>query len=233
MAHGGAPIGCGDVNRSLTDLRFFVYGVELRSAAGDWVALSVVEDGDWQQPDLAMIDLEDGSEACTNGTSELRDSIVGHSPAGAYDALRFTVGVPFDRNHADPLAASPPLDDSAMHWHWRSGYKFLRAGIREGNDGFWIHLGSTGCEGTVGDIEFCSRPNRVQVVLDGFDPTTDKVVFDLAALTAGTDLLDGDASDCVSSPAEDSCRQPFATLGLDFETGTMAADQRVFSVATK
>ena len=76
----------------------------------------------------------------------------------------------FDLNHDNPLTAEPPLDDPDMHWHWRSGYKFLRAGIRTATDGFWIHAGSAGCEGTVGNITGCRFPNRIDVFLPDFVP---------------------------------------------------------------
>jgi hypothetical protein len=115
-----------------------------------------------------------------------------------------------------------------MHWHWRAGYKFLRAGIRTADDGFWIHLGSTGCEGTVRDITGCRFPNRVDILLPEFLPGEDTVVVDLAALLVETDLLDAEATDCSSGPAEQSCKAPFRALGLDFETGSAPDTQDVF-----
>ena len=227
------PLRCDAITyqSALTDLRFFVHALELRSASGEWSEVDLRDDPLWQHGNLALIDLEDGAWDCMNGTAETRDVVIGSVPQGEYQGIRFTLGVPFDRNHGDPLAASPPLDDPAMHWHWRSGYKFLRAGIATQSDGFWIHLGSTGCEGTVGDITSCSSPNRIVVELEDFVPARDRIVFDFAALIDGTDLADGEASDCSSSPAEDSCRSPFAALGIDFDAGTTSGTQRVFKVA--
>jgi len=109
-----------------------------------------------------------------------------------------------------------PLDDSAMHWHWRSGYKFLRAGVTTKSDGFWMHLGSTGCEGTVQNISGCRSPNRVTVELSGFSPDENRINIDLAALFKGVDLDDGNRSDCSSGPPESACARPFANLGLSF-----------------
>ena len=230
-----APFQCDAITyqSTMTDLRFFVHALELRSASGEWSKVDLHDDPPWQHGDLALIDLEDGAWECMNGTAETRNVVIGSVPQGEYQGIRFTLGVPFDRNHGDPLAASPPLDDPAMHWHWRSGYKFLRAGVATQEDGFWIHLGSTGCEGTVGNITSCSSPNRVAIEFDDFVPARDRIVFDFAALIDGTNLNDGEASDCSSSPAEDSCRSPFAALGIDFDSGSTNGTQRVFKVARR
>ena len=229
----GAGIRCdGDAAVRLSDLRFYVHDVELLDEAGRGVRVEL-DEGPWQQPGLAMVDLEDGLADCSNGTAATRAAVTGRVPPGAWSGLRFVVGVPFDRNHGDPLLAVAPLGDAAMHWHWRSGYKFLRAGLRTADDGFWLHLGSTGCEGTVGDITGCSSPNRVRVELEGFDPDRDVVVVDLARLADGTDLADGAATDCSSGPADSACGPPFAALGLDHRSGREAGLQTVFRAAPK
>lgn len=222
---GGQPLACGAVDGAvqLTDLRFYVSEIYAVAADGENVPVSLVEDATWQQPGLAMIDLEDGSGACANGTPVMSRSIRGLVPAADYRGLRFVIGVPFDRNHGDPLKARPPLGDAAMHWHWRGGYKFLRAGVRTVNDGFWIHLGSTGCEGTIQNITGCSAPNRVVVELQDFNLQSDAIHVDLAKLVSKTDITDGELSDCSSGPAETACEEPFALLGLD------GGSQRVFS----
>ncbi len=153
---------------------------------------------------------------------------MGILPDGRYRGIRFVVGVPFELNHANPMTADAPLDDAAMHWHWRSGYKFLRAGIDHVDDGFWIHLGSAGCEGTVQNISSCRFPNRVTVQIDDFEPGRHRIAVDLKALTADTDLADGAATDCSSSPAEASCVAPFLSLGIDHASGAAGTAQSVF-----
>lgn len=227
---GDRPISCESSDVASSDLRFYVSSVQLVSTDGHPRDLELHADIPWQQSDLALIDLENGEGACENGTTATSPYLVGGVPPGEYRALRFTVGVPFDRNHADPLAASAPLDDPAMHWHWRSGYKFLRAGVKMANDSFWIHVGSAGCEGTVRDIRGCRFPNRITVELDNFAANTDTIAIDLKELFAGIDFGDGVPGDCSSGPAEINCIAPFAALGIDFETGEGAGRQRVFSV---
>ncbi len=227
---GDQAMSCDDgaAGITLNDMRFYVSRVELIDDSGAAVELELQPDQAWQSTSVAMIDLENGQGACLNGTQAMNDSMTGSAPAGDYRGVRFVVGVPFGLNHANPLTAEAPLDDAAMHWHWRSGYKFLRAGVDHADDGFWIHLGSAGCEGTVQNISSCRFPNRVTVQIDDFEPGRDSVVIDLQALTGGTDLLDGAATDCISSPAEESCVAPFRALGLDHASGAAGNAQSVF-----
>ena len=225
------PISCGDDSGPvrLTDLRFYVQDVHLLDAKGSAAALRLHPDGQWQQDGVALLDLEDASGDCQNGTKVMRTQLQGTVNAGRYRGLAFTIGVPFDSNHADPLQAAPPLGDSAMHWSWRGGYKFLRAGIRNDSDGFWIHLGSAGCKGTINNISNCEYPNRVRVELPEFRIGQDGVNIDLAELLRDVDLEDGQPSDCSSGPAESHCDTAFRALGIDFATGDIIGDQRVFT----
>ncbi len=224
----GAAIGCNDVEISLSDLRFFVSDLALVDRSGELHPISLVKDSRWQQPNIGLVDLEDGQGSCLNGTRDIHSTLTGMTDPADFVELRFTVGVPFALNHANPLLASAPLDDAAMHWHWRSGYKFLRAGVSAGDDGMWIHLGSTGCEGTVQDIRSCQSPNRVSVSLPGFSPS-DRIGVDLSVLFAGVDLADGERSDCSSGPAESACAPMFEALGLPF-SDQAASDSSVFRV---
>jgi uncharacterized repeat protein (TIGR04052 family) len=154
------------------------------------------------------------SGACQNGSAEthavLRLAAKGVAGAG----LTFRLGVPQALNHENPFTAEPPLNDSIMHWHWLSGYKFLRAGVETDDDGFWMHLGSTACSGTIGHIEGCREPNRPEIRLADFVAGEDVVIIDLGALFADIDLSDASPSRCMSGPAEESCRPAFRALGL-------------------
>lgn len=224
----GNSLACDSSGLALTDLRFYVSDVILVDSTGGEQQLLMTADGKWQQTGITLIDLETGDAACQNGTSPVNTAIVGTADGADIVGLRFTVGVPFALNHENPLLAEAPLDDSAMHWHWRSGYKFVRAGVATDNDGFWMHLGSTGCEGTVQNISGCESPNRVNVVLTDFVPDQDRVVVDLSALFSEISFDDGVRSDCSSSPAELTCSRPFEALGLAFDANASLGQQRVF-----
>ena len=227
---GTRSLACADDDSvpKLTDLRFYVSDIKLITVAGEPVDLQLEPDGLWQQDDLALLDFENGAGACENGTTATNVDLRGRAKAADYRGLQFTIGVPFERNHADPLQAEAPLGDASMHWHWRAGYKFFRAGVRMPDDGFWIHLGSTGCQGTVRNITACHAPNRVFVRLDGFVPGEDVVEIDLGALVTSADLEDNVKTNCSSSPAETSCDGPFRAFGLELASGVADKQQRVF-----
>jgi uncharacterized repeat protein (TIGR04052 family) len=226
----GKAIDCGSADAALTDMRFYVSNVQLVDSDGQSHDVRFATEKSWQNDAVAYIDLENGSGACQNGTAATFDHVLGVAIAGQYQGLRFTVGVPFRLNHENPLTAKPPLDDPDMHWHWRSGYKFLRAGVRTADDGFWIHTGSAGCEGTVGNITGCTFPNRIEVFLPDFVVGENAVSIDLTELLRDVDLHDATRSDCSSGPPETSCLTPFAALGIDFTSGEQNGAQRVFSV---
>lgn len=225
----GEPVDCaGGPGVSMTDLRFYVHNLRLEDADGDFhdVQLAV---NDWQQSDLAFLDLEDGSGNCMNGTTLVNDVVRGTVPSGDFHALEFTLGVPFAKNHGDPLLATAPLGDADMHWHWRGGYKFLRAGLKNDSDSFWLHLGSTGCEGTIRNITGCNAPNRVAVRIENYQPG-ELVQVDLASLVVGGVLDDASPSDCSSGPAEADCKTAFSALGMSHPSGAMDNDQVLFTL---
>ncbi len=228
-AFDGEEIACdGPMATTMSDLRFYVHKLRLEDATGATHAVEL-EPGPWQQADLALLDLEDGSGSCINGTPDTHSVIRGSVAGQSFRALEFTLGVPFADNHADPLQAEPPLGDPDMHWHWRGGYKFLRAGLKNVSDSFWLHLGSTGCSGTIRNISGCNAPNRVTVRLENFAPG-DMVLVDLAALVADGRLQDTTPTDCSSGPAEKHCAAAFAALGLDHATGRKDGEQQLFSL---
>lgn len=229
---GQHPLTCGPASASgtLTDLRFYVSEIQLFDADDNATDVQLIADDRWQGPTVALLDLEDGSGSCENGTSDRNSTLRGRVPAGDYRGIRFVIGVPFDLNHADPLSAAPPLDDTAMHWHWRSGYKFLRAGFRDDLRNHWLHVGSAGCQGTLQSITACRFPNRVTARFDDYVPG-ETLIVDLEKLYDAFAALPDPKSSCSSGPAEESCRSAFALLGLDAANGMQSGPQRLIRVA--
>ena len=217
----GEPVSCtrdaGGVR--LNDLRFYVTDVRLRDGAGDWQPMTIIADDTWQNDVLALIDLEDGEGACQNGTPEQNAVLRGTVATAPGTGVAFTIGVPEQLNHADPLTADAPLAYTVMHWHWASGYKFLRAGVETDDDSFFLHLGSNRCAGTIGNIEGCQGANRVTAELTDFNAGENVIVIDVGTLFADVDLQNSAASECMSGPANNDCIAPFAALGIDFSSG--------------
>jgi uncharacterized repeat protein (TIGR04052 family) len=227
---GEQPISCetNDTGIAMTDLRFYIHDLRLLGTDGTETTVTMLEDPLWQGNAVALLDFEDGSGACINGTQQTNTVIRAQVPEDEYTGVRFRIGVPEDLNHADPLRAEAPLNYSVMHWHWRTGYKFLRAGIANDSDGFWMHLGSSRCESTSSNAGRCRAPNRPLVELAAFIPGDDVVEVDLQQLVQRIDLTDGSPSDCSSGPAESECKMPFQALGLDFATGKAAGVAALF-----
>lgn len=241
---GADPYVCGEryvVNGTGIegrDLRFYVSDVRLVTPEGEEMSLVLEQDGLWQYENVALLDFEDGTAGCRNGTPQTRDRITGIAPDGRYGAVRFVLGVPEHLNHINQATAPSPLSLTALFWSWNAGYKFLRAEVLSDGlpQGFFVHLGSTRCmpEGrATAPATSCGNPNRLEVELP-FDPDeADHVVFDFAALLEGTALAGGEETQrgaCMSSPEDARCAPVFSALGLPFpdrETG----EQRVFRVA--
>ncbi|MDP1572077.1 MAG: metallo-mystery pair system four-Cys motif protein [Vicinamibacterales bacterium] len=243
---GDQPFACGTTYPGLgmtksavrvSDFRFYVSALRLVRADGTEVPVTLAQDGLWQHEDVALVDFEDATGACMNGTPETRHVVEGTAPAGAYTGVRFEMGLPFDKNHQEPTLQPSPLNVSRMFWNWNGGYKFLRLDIRSTGQpqGWMVHLGSTGCtpggSATTVPTE-CKHGNRVTVDLPSFSVARDVIQFDMAALLAGANVdafTEKTARGCMSGPADPDCAPLFDALGLAFGDAP-ASTQRVFRV---
>jgi uncharacterized repeat protein (TIGR04052 family) len=244
FACGQAYDGIGTTGSRITpsDFRFYVSDVQLIDSTGKAVAVDLEQDDRWQYRNVALLDFEDRTGPCLTGTSETHDVVMGTVPAGSYRGLRFTLGVPFDLNHADSTIAPSPLNLTSLFWNWQAGYKFLRIdlastgraqdlkpgdmprfGDREGSNrlGFAIHLGSTMCasDGPTRAPASCANPNRALVELAPFDPDKDVVVADLKSLLDGVNVdinQPATPAGCMSTPNDSDCDPLMRNLGLPF-----------------
>lgn len=233
---GGEYAGIGKTRSTVTpmDFRFYAHGFRLVGTDGSEVPLELEQDGKWQLDDLALLDFEDGSGPCANGTSERNVTVRGRAPAGSYRGLRFFLGVPFARNHRDPTNEPSPLDLTQLFWVWNAGYKFARLDMKTtGNPrGYFIHLGSTGCtpNETVNTLPTsCDRPNRPEIELADFDVHRDVVVADLASLLETSDLdsrVEKRFQGCMSSLEDPQCRPILSAFGIDVPG--LGPDQKFF-----
>lgn len=131
---GNQPFDCAKTYKlgstaaptAVSDFRFYVSDIALVDSAGNAVPVALQQDGQWQFKTVALLDFEDRSGACINGTPATRDIVVGTVPAGDYVGLRFNLGIPFDLNHNDAVIAPSPLNLTSLWWNWRGGYKFAR-----------------------------------------------------------------------------------------------------------
>jgi uncharacterized repeat protein (TIGR04052 family) len=238
---GDKPVRCGEsyanigstkATATLQDFRLYVSEVRLITADGRDVPLQLTPDNQWQNDRLALLDFENATGNC-NGNAATNTVIRGTAPAGSYKGLAFEIGVPFDLNHKDPTLASAPLNYSALTWPWRTGYKFVSIDLettpRDGAanaSGFSLHLGSTECGAgspTRPPTAPCANPNRSAYRLTTFNPKSQKVILDLAALLANTDVTTnaaGSTSGCMAAATDDDCTAIMDNLGLTFRGKT-------------
>ena len=231
------PIDCtaDAAGRALTDLRFYVHDVTVTTDDGRTLPVTLTPDALWQSDRVALLDFEDGEGSCRNGSLVQNRSVRGTlrlADPGKLSGVAFNVGVPAALNHANPLVSEPPLTYTVMHWHWRSGYKFMRAGVQNSDDAAWLHLGSARCGGVIGNLRGCEMANRPRVALAEFNIERDVIVIDVARLFGPTQLGDGEAWSCESGVNEDHCRLAFAELGIDSATGeTMGSAPAFYKLA--
>lgn len=236
-------LGSSGVDAQFHEFRAYVHDVRLIDEAGNQVPVALEQDGVWQHENLVLLDFEDDTGTCTNGTSQTNAVVRGTVPAGRqYEGVVFKLGVPESLNHTNVATSPSPLNLAAMGWSWTMGRKFVRMDVTmplpDGQVGppgrFPFHLGSTLCTGNPAADEpvTCQRENRPEITLDGFDPDRAKIVIDYAALVADValDADQGEDAGCISDPDDPECADLFAKLGLDVNTGQPAGTQSVFSV---
>ncbi|PUB14884.1 MbnP family copper-binding protein [Yoonia sediminilitoris] len=233
---GGAPFDCAQTYSGIgatgadikgTDFRTYVSDLALVATDGTRVPVTLDQDI-WQYENVALLDFEDATGACTNGTSQTNTTVRGTVPNGTYTGVAFSVGVPFEMNHGDPTVAPSPLNLTSMFWNWRGGYKFVRIDMvptnpaENGPKGWFLHLGSTMCKAgskTEAPTAVCGNPNLIEVAFDSFDPAANTIIIDPAAVVAEADLRHNTpetSPGCMSFPGDADCTTVMTRLGLPY-----------------
>ncbi len=232
-----AGLGLAGDALTFNDFRLYVSAAALQAPEGTWTPVAFVGEAPWQSPTVALLDFEDATGGCANGTPETRATLVLEDPGHPVTGLRLTVGVPEALNHQDASIAPPPLDLTGLFWGWNAGYKFLRLDGTVGDaTAFNFHLGSVGCTRGADASVTCARPNRPVLELAPFDPASSLIRLDVASLLAESELATdaGGAPGCMSSPDDPECGPLFEALGLDLaDPGGIGAPQRFATVAPR
>jgi uncharacterized repeat protein (TIGR04052 family) len=223
-------LGADDSTVHPVDFRFYVHDVRLIDDSGAEVPVALTQDGLWQYEGVALLDFEDRSGTCSNGTVQLNDVVLGTVPFGTYTGIAFKLGVPFELNHTDIATAPSPLNLSAMFWSWNTGRLFLSIMNDVERDdetpfGTILQLGSTGCIGDAasGGVTSCTRQNRAQYSFPTFRPGQNVVVADMRELLKNSNLK---TDQCHST--QETCAPMFEELGIDWATGAPIESQSVF-----
>ncbi len=241
--------GVGTTRSSITpsDFRMYVSEIKLLRQDGSAVAVQLTQDGIWQHQNVALIDFENGTGPCRNGTTATNTAVRGQVPAGDYVGVELTVGVPFALNHQDPTVAPAPLNSTAMFWNWQGGYKFIKfdttsSGISTDKPAapnamgpvtrYSVHLGSTACAGDskTQAPSSCQNPNRMTVRLNQFDLAKNTVVVDMGAVLAQANVdvnAKGTSPGCMSFLKDADCPPVMSALGLAYDGVAAAGAQRL------
>ena len=254
----GQPFACGQrydgvgtTRSSITpsDFRMYVSEVKLLRKDGSAVPVQLAQDGIWQHQNVALIDFENGTGPCRNGTTATNTAVRGQVPAGDYVGVELTVGVPFAQNHQDPTVAPAPLNSTAMFWNWQGGYKFIKfdttsSGISTDKPAapnamgpvtrYSVHLGSTACAGDskTQAPSACQNPNRMTMRLNQFDLAKNTVVVDMGAVLAQANVdvnAKGTSPGCMSFLKDADCPPVMNALGLAYDGVAAAGPQRLVS----
>lgn len=231
-------IGLSQATVGVSDFRLYVSRIRLMDAAGNQTPVVLQEHGPWQFNGVALLDFEDASGACSNGTPETNSVVKLMAPAGEYTGVAFDIGVPFESNHQDPTLAASPLNLTSLFWNWRGGYRFMRVDLQPVGEekveadhmseskktmhgsGWGIHLGSTGCSALSPTHvpESCESPNRISMEFAAASPQSTTFVIDPARVLTESDVTrntEGSSPGCMSAPDDPECEAIFKALGLD------------------
>lgn len=193
---------------------FFISNVELQNQQGQWQRWPMLQ-SKFQYRNVALLGHHcppqsasaSGQVAAQSGNWQIQfDPLL--NPTEIQN-IRFTLGVPFDLNHAFPLSQPSPLNLPSMFWVWRTGHKFLRLELQSNDDNWLFHLGSTGCKSASAvraPQQQCLHPNRIQIEMPFADNTagTNPIVFDLSPLLHN--LRPRQQSSCQSEPDNKACK---------------------------
>ncbi|WMS88312.1 MbnP family copper-binding protein [Pleionea litopenaei] len=197
-----------------SEIGFYAYDFKLLNAQNEAFPLQLT-----QSRDLIYVDL-----TCKPGSSneESTHQFTFTGAVSGADILEFTIGVPFAKNHLNPLQQQYPLNQPAMFWVWQTGHKFFRLeGTQSGRD-VLFHLGSTGCvsASALRPPEMpCQHPNRVTVQV----PLTAYQGNSLTLTLDPTKLLKTSSSDssirCQSEQDNTQCPALISALKNNIESG--------------
>jgi uncharacterized repeat protein (TIGR04052 family) len=192
-------------------LQFYIYGVEVNTRTSGWQPWGMTTNSN-QASNVALL-----GETCNENqeVSNWKLELEPFDSSVEITDIRFTLGVPFELNHLNPLTQPSPINDSSMFWGWRGGHKFMRVELVSQDDDWLFHLGSTGCK-SLSPVRApkneCLHPNRVKVSLP-FTDTTLALKFDLAVLLRDIALTRDNS--CQSAVDEESCKVLFKNLNME------------------
>ena len=187
-------------------LLFFVSSIEIKDDNEQWhkAKLKVSQ---YQTQSLALIGERCGDQE--NWQLNFDDQV----DINNAEEIRFTLGLPFEVNHLNPLTQPSPLNVPSMFCGWQKGHKFLRLEIKNDVDNWLFHLGSVGCKAASplrAPQQECLFPNRFTYTLpldnSNKDKITKKLNIKISLDRLLKDLILNNSLSCQSAPENNQCK---------------------------
>lgn len=204
------PFKSSENEWKLEQLQFFVSQIKLQDKLGNWIEIPL-EKNNYQTSNIALLGehcSEKGAKSASGNWSLTLEKAVDVSQ---YQQIAFTLGVPFEENHVNPLTQESPLNNSSMFWVWQTGHKFIRLEMSH-DDEFWLfHLGSTGCSAPSAlraPSKECLFPNQVNIQTELPKKSVGNILplsFDLSALLKNITL--NESNHCQAEATNKVCNQ--------------------------
>lgn len=206
-----------DNSIGIGDLRFYVSNLTFRNFDGDAIDVELAENDFQLNHDAGSVSLidfldkgnsnaavSDLCNAVSESTARTNTQIVGTVTDTNIASVEFEIGVPQALMQAviqSGSAEDAPSPLNELYWSWASGYRHLVANFTMMNstctsyvNNGAFHIGSRDCDGASGKAltteNECGLLNTAKVVINDFDPATDTVNLDIAAVFAGLQAAD-------------------------------------------
>jgi uncharacterized repeat protein (TIGR04052 family) len=202
---------------SIEQFQFFLSNIEVMSSDAKWHQLRLIKNT-YQDENVVLLGMncrerkqKNDTEALGNWSITVDDKVA----LTSMQKLRFTLGVPFEKNHLNPIVQASPLNLSSMFWVWQTGHKFLRSELSSEDEQWLFHLGSTGCKAPSvmrTPKTPCRYPNTFDVEVALANDIGEQLTLqvNLARLLENVKLAS--ASNCQSEHDNSSCQQLFENL---------------------
>jgi len=193
------------VDWKIRDFSVYLSQIEYQNTAGEWhkVTLDVNENSSSK---VVLLTPE-----CSKKANGYNWQILTKNNIEQWQKVKFTLGVPFELNHENPIFQKSPLNVPSMFWVWRTGHKFLRLEM-ESKKGDWLfHLGSVGCQAKSAvraPEKPCQFPNTFSYEIEL--EKANQFKLDVGVLLNGI-VLNTDNS-CKSSHENSTCLKLFENL---------------------
>lgn len=185
---------------SITQWQFFVSNIELQDGKGQWHSYPLATNAE-QHSGVALI----GRNCRTSTTGNWQITFADDVLLSDFTKVRFSLGVPFNINHLNPIMQESPLNLPTMFWVWQTGHKFVRIEMQSQKENWIFHLGATGCQSPSvmrAPAAACRYTNLFTVESPLSDSTA--IIFDLSALLKSVSV--SNQTSCQSEQDNSSCQ---------------------------